>query len=72
MKTKNAMRAERAKPLVEQYRAEHDPYEALDEALTDLLADLGHLADSLGFDGAQVMQRAADHLRFEREADRAA
>jgi len=66
------MRAERVAPLVEQYRAAHDPGEPIETVLIDMIADLGHLfnasedRDPWPYDFELLLAVSLSHLEEER------
>jgi hypothetical protein len=60
----NSQRAERVQPLFESYwELDRDERES---TLIDLVADLGHLADTFDVDYDRVLERAHEHLAAER------
>jgi len=69
METNNNERSSRARSLVEEYRImKGDPYDCLEEIITDLVTDVLIFAHKEGMDISSIYRMVADHVSAETES----
>lgn len=65
----NKDRAERARPLLDAYTNKHGASQAEHENLTDMIADILHLAHQEGYEAVDVLEGAKNQLLDEIEEE---